>query len=315
MAEEIARYAGPDNFVFAMGQSDFEAVAKHAGPKSLGHLDAAFHFSLSSASILRRVNADRYGSLLANEGWCYDEFNAGNWRTNAVAPERNAVFGKQVSAGLDVLICLTERIRETASQWNEGAVCIPQGLDTRTWYPPVKQHPKPQLDGIRVGWCGDKGGKRSFKGYDELLVPLRERLRHGVTWDVNDRDHTSAKSRAEMRQWYGGLDLFVCTAINEGGPYPPFEAAACGTAVVSTNVGIVTAWKQAHDLELIAKPCWNDKMAKITLDELEARIVWLRDDPVRREKVSNCLRNSVIEKYNWERLAAKWIGAMVGTAK
>lgn len=312
MAGEISLYAGPDNYVFAMGQADFEAVAKYAGPKALGRLDAAFHFSLSSASILRRVNAERYGSLIANEGWCYDEFNPGDWRTNATASERNAIVGKDVSAGLDSLICLTSRIHRTAVEWNERSVCIPQGIDTRAWYPPAKKRENLRLKKLRIGWCGDKSGDRSFKGYDELLVPLKERIKHGVTWDVNDRDYTSAKTRAEMRAWYGSLDLFVCTAINEGGPYPPFEAAACGCPVVSTDVGMVAGWTQARELDLIAKPCMNERTAKVTLDELEARIVRLRDDPVRREKAGNCLRNSVIEHYNWERLAPRWLEAMCG---
>jgi len=331
MAESIAKYAGPDNHVMPMSQSDFEAIAKWAKPDALGRLDAAFHFSLGSASILRRLKAARYGSLVANEGWCYDAYDPGDWRTNAAAGERNARFGKDVATSLDCLICLTPRILETVGEWNERAVALPQGLDMEFWSPAAVVPDEPAVtpdDGekkedeeeeevradFRVGWCGDISGTQSFKGHAEVLVPLRKRLCCGYDWQVNIKDYRKAATRREMRAWYRDLDVFVCTSINEGGPYPPFEAAACGCPVVSTDVGMVSGWEELRKLDLIAKPCMNEQTAEVTLDELEARIVGLRDDPVRREKVGNCLRNSVIENYNWERLAPKWIEAMVGDA-
>ena len=312
MAEEIARYAGPDHHIMHMTQPEFEAIAKWAKPDALGRLDAAFHFSLGSASILRRVKAKRYGALVANEGWCYAEYIPGAWQTNATASERNAVFGKQVAAPLDFVICLTKRIHQTVSQWNEGAVAIPQGLDCRFWAPTNRQRPEVNMNKITVGWCGDISGPRSFKGHSEILMPLMERQHDGITWDVNTLDYTKARSRTEMRAWYQRLDVFACTAINEGGPYPPFEAAACGCAVVSTDVGIVAEWDAIHELDMIAPPATMQKNAKFPITVLADRLERLRDDSVLREKCGNVLRNSVIEHYNWERLAPRWVEGMIG---
>lgn len=312
MAEAIARYAGPNHHVMPMAQSDFEAIAKWAKPDALGKLDAAFHFSLGSASILRRVKAVRYGSLVANEGWLHNEYIPGNWLTHAAASERNAILGKQFASPLDFVICLTKKIHATVSQWNEAAVAIPQGLDCRFWSSMVKQRPDVNLRKIIAGWCGDVSGTRSFKGHDEVLVPLMKRQHDGIAWDVNKLDYTEAKSRSEMRAWYRGLDVFVCTSINEGGPYPPFEAAACGCAVVSTDVGIVAEWKAIHQLDMIAKPAASTRCLERTLKDLSIRLERLRDDFVLREKVGNVLRTSVIEHYNWESLAKRWVGAMLG---
>lgn len=325
MAKDIARYAGPDHHVMPMAQSDFEAIAKWTKPDSLGRLDAAFHFSLGSASILRRVKAARYGSLVANEGWCYNEHIPGAWMTNATAAERNARFGKQAAASLDTLICLTPRIRKTVGEWNERAVAIPQGLDIDFW---AAEEPKIDDDEkkgeeknddeeeehneVRVGWCGDIRGKQSFKGHDEVLVPLMDRLKKGFDWQLNTKHYGNAVNRMAMRAWYRQLDVFVCTSINEGGPYPPFEAAACGCAVVSTDVGIVAEWEAIHQLNMIAKPAMASRYLRQTLTGLFSRLERLRDDPVLREKVGNTLRTSVIEHYNWEKLAPRWVEAMLG---
>ena len=49
-------------------------------------------------------------------------------------------------------------------------------------------------------------------------------------------------SDEEVRRFYGALDVFVSHSIVEGGPLPVVESLACGTPVVSTDVGQVRDW-------------------------------------------------------------------------
>lgn len=314
MARDIRRFAQPDDNVVVVGQRDFEAVVKFAGPKAFGRLDAAFHFSLGSASLLRRVDADRRGTLVANECHCFAEYDPADWRTNGCAPERNAAYSLPMLEHLDFVICLTDRIHKTVAEYNENAVMLPQGVNTRFWRPAAVADDSPNLAPMTVGWCGDTTTRRTFKGFEEMFVPLQNRLNsnRGIQFSANVSDHTSASTRRAMRDWYRKLGAFVCTAINEGGPYPPFEAALCGVPVVSTDVGIVSTWDALREAGMIVPAYHNDKTLGVSLNAMIVKLVTLAEDAKLRQALGAKLRASVLENYSWEDLAPKWIDAMVG---
>lgn len=46
----------------------------------------------------------------------------------------------------------------------------------------------------------------------------------------------------ELVDFYSALDVFLCHSTVEGGPLPVIEALACGTPVISTDVGQVSEW-------------------------------------------------------------------------
>src|SRR5690606_22871264 len=75
------------------------------------------------------------------------------------------------------------------------------------------------------------------KGH-EVLCAVQSKL-PGVEWVINDRSAANALSQEQMADWYRSLDLFLVTALDEGGPLPPLEAMACGVPVVSTDVGLI----------------------------------------------------------------------------
>ena len=91
----------------------------------------------------------------------------------------------------------------------------------------------------RLLWCGSEF-HRKIKGYDDILIPLRDRLeKHGLNLDLRLISSTGrAKySSRQMARWYNTGTIYLCTSLAEGTPNPALEAASCGCTIVSTPVG------------------------------------------------------------------------------
>jgi glycosyltransferase involved in cell wall biosynthesis len=112
---------------------------------------------------------------------------------------------------------------------------IPNGVDRDIFkYEVPVENRKP-----RLLWCGSEF-HRKIKGYDDILIPLRDRLKnHGLELDLRLVNSTGriTYSRDEMAQWYNTGTVYVCTSLAEGTPNPALEAASCGCTIVSTPVG------------------------------------------------------------------------------
>ena len=57
--------------------------------------------------------------------------------------------------------------------------------------------------------------------------------------DLGDFEFHLYPVKNKLREIYNSLDIFVFSSCSEGFGNPPMEAMACGTAVVSTNVGAI----------------------------------------------------------------------------
>ena len=98
--------------------------------------------------------------------------------------------------------------------------------------PPATRRPK-------VLWVGSQLYRR-LKGYDDLMLPLQERLRaRGIDCELLLVDSRGPDKRTprQMAEWYNDGTILVCASESEGTPNPALEAAACGCAIVSTRVG------------------------------------------------------------------------------
>jgi hypothetical protein len=81
---------------------------------------------------------------------------------------------------------------------------------------------------------------RRLKGYDDLILPLRDRLTaKGIECDIRlvDSFGNGKLSPSQMADWYNTGTVLVCASDTEGTPNVALEAAACGCTLVSTPVG------------------------------------------------------------------------------
>ena len=115
---------------------------------------------------------------------------------------------------------------------------LPNGVDRDVFkYEVPVENRKP-----RLLWCGSEF-HRKIKGYDDILIPLRDRLqKRGLHLDlrlINSAGQAKYSSR-QMARWYNTGTIYICASLAEGTPNPALEAASCGCTIVSTPVGNMT---------------------------------------------------------------------------
>jgi glycosyltransferase involved in cell wall biosynthesis len=103
-------------------------------------------------------------------------------------------------------------------------------------------------------------------------------------------------AREELRRLYSSLDVFLCGSWTESGPMTVPEAMACGTCVVSTDVGNVSLWS-GGEAAYLAPPRHPDELARALVAAL--------DDPGERARKA-ALGRELIQAYTWERAAREF---------
>jgi glycosyltransferase involved in cell wall biosynthesis len=110
----------------------------------------------------------------------------------------------------------------------------PNGVNT-AFFGPADEPARVRMP-LRIGWAGSLGNMgpavRGFSDVIEAATKSVEDVRL-VAAIREDRHRTPL----EMRDFYRGLDAYVCASESEGTPNPCLEAAACGLPLVTTRVG------------------------------------------------------------------------------
>jgi hypothetical protein len=162
-----------------------------------------------------------------------------NWHTRIVVswnngwPRRASEF-LAMRAVADAVIVNNQDYWERAGRL-AGTYPIANGVDLDTFRlvtPLAERRP-------RVLWCGSQY-HRHVKGYDDLVVPVFERLEAaGIACEglLVDSRGPERRDRKAMADWYNTGTVFMCASESEGTPNTALEAAACGCTVVTTRVG------------------------------------------------------------------------------
>lgn len=164
----------------------------------------------------------------------------------------------------------------------DGTWYLPSGVDLELFNitRPIKQR-QPKLL-----WCGSEF-HRKVKGYDDILVPLRDCLQaQGLEVELRLVDSTGPAKYTpeEMAAWYNSGTIYLCTSLAEGTPNPCLEAAACGCTLIATPVGNMP--------ELIQQG-WNGYLVKW---EIEAFL----------EKINDALPRYIVLAHNMQSTIRKW---------
>jgi glycosyltransferase involved in cell wall biosynthesis len=160
------------------------------------------------------------------------------------------------------------------------------GVDSKVFAPTaLRQH-----DRLVVGWAGNSD--EAFHGAVKGLALIREAvaLVPGARLVLADRAHGAVAFEA-MPAWYAGIDLLVCGSACEGTPNPILEAASCGRAIVSTDVGIVRSLFE----------CAGGPMGAVVERTVSALAEALRQrlDRARLTQEGLCARQAVENGWDW----------------
>ena len=194
----------------------------------------------------------------------------------------------------------------------EGVEVVPYGVDLGRFYP---DPPPPRDGGLRVGVLTHV---EPWKGVADALSAIRSAIAGGrelqpVFFGLFDpplelppgSELRIRPTREELRRLYSSLDVFLCGSWAESGPMTVPEAMACGTCVVSTDVGNVSLWSAAGEGAYLAPPRAPQELGRALAEAL--------DDPVGRAAKAARGRE-LIQPFTWERAAAEFARIVEGAA-
>jgi glycosyltransferase involved in cell wall biosynthesis len=109
----------------------------------------------------------------------------------------------------------------------------------------------------QAAWKGFADGLQAFERARqevpniELVLLSSERRSPQVPKDAEFHHQPKQK---RLREVYSSCDVWLCSSLSEGYHLPPFEAMACGCALVSTRVGGVEDMCLHEESALISEP-------------------------------------------------------------
>lgn len=155
---------------------------------------------------------------------------------------------------------------------------------------------------IKIGWVGNSAWKQDqedFKGVNTILKPtLQELIEEGYPIEMYFADRQERMiPHDKMVDYYQDIDIICCTSKIEGTPNPVLEGMACGTVVVSTDVGIVPDVLGEKQSQFILK-----ERSKACLKE---RLIYLMEHRELFKELSK--ENQVqIENWTWKKISEKF---------
>lgn len=210
-----------------------------------------------------------YARMVASHTWINTP-SPHDWRTRGCSESKCVSRVKQMLGRCgSVAVYNTEQKRVLESIGiRQRIVLAPYSVDCAVFKPAVRA-PRNKL---RCGWAYAVGGLTSFKGLSPVLAPLIAELGNEVEWDILTPDQHSCLNTEQLVAYYQSLSIFLCTSSGEGGPQGPFEAAACGACVLSTDVGQCTDWNGLRKSRLIVPSYGNATEAAETVRQMATRI-------------------------------------------
>ena len=141
-----------------------------------------------------------------------------------------------------------------------GTIYIPNGVNNKFYH---NKHIERKNKVVFIG----SEYHRKVKSYDDILIPLKERLeKKNIECDFRIIDNSKPEnlmSKEELRDWYNEAKVYIVASKSEGTPNPALEAAACGCTVVSTPVGNMPELIKNDD---------NGYISTWDLDDLENKV-------------------------------------------
>ncbi|HEX7153260.1 MAG TPA: glycosyltransferase family 4 protein [Thermoanaerobaculia bacterium] len=211
----------------------------------------------------------------------------------------------------DALVTLSRRWQARLLELTgRRATIVPQSVDTTHFRPLPDRHAARAAAGIAagelvIGFCAKaRSNRHARKGLDLLTPVLHEAVRRwqatvlliGSGWQNYAEElraggarviHRLPRHADETAALYPLMDVLLSTSREEGGPGTILEAMACGTPVITTDVG--------HVPELV-RDGENGFVCAFDADHFLQRIATLHDDSARAAALAAQGRRTAVEE-------------------
>ena len=106
-------------------------------------------------------------------------------------------------------------------------------------------------------------------------------------------------SAEQMRDYYHGIDYYLCASWNEGTPNPALEAAACGVPVVTTRVG---------NMRELIRHGENGYFIEPTADSIEQTLMAIKKlEADEYGEMCRAVRADIVENWTWKKNILNYI--------
>ncbi len=210
--------------------------------------------------------------------------------------------------------CVSKELydRLSTQKLNNNLYTCQNGVNDSLFFP----KPKPPSSKFTVGWVSQrtaggfqKGSKLDIKGYQHILLPLKEKLKQYKDIELieHSENYKTATPHSEMPKIYQKFDILISTSFLEGTPGSIFEAASMGLPVISTEVGCVPELvTNMHNGILI--PAYKDAIqATARIDDFIKWIIYLRDNREICKKMGEANRIEIEKNWSWAMKSKCWI--------
>lgn len=171
------------------------------------------------------------------------------------------------------IFCVSDGVYEKTRAFigedeNVTAHFTPQGVEPEAFYNTRVDRERGRK--TRIGWAGNvmHGYPEDHKRFFEILLPLIDKTHDKYEYHIaarglenKDKEWLLEKGAVigevgfgDMRDWYNGIDIMLNASRSEAVANTTCEAMACGTPVVTTDVGharnIIYPWSNGAIIEM-----------------------------------------------------------------
>jgi len=164
---------------------------------------------------------------------------------------------------------------------------------------PIAQRPRQVV--MPISWVGIKGSEDGLKAleiaklnYPDLQVVLFGNSRRPPWVPAWMTHHQDPEQKRIIEDFYNGSSIILSPSLTEGFPLPPAEGAACGCAIVATDIGGHREYVENGVTGLLSPP--SDPLA------LAQNLCRLLGDDDLRIRLAHAA-NQRIRQFTWQRSA------------
>ncbi len=237
------------------------------------------------------------------------------WPAVCATQQRNVDNARRILPTFDAVLAVNSKLADWCRELNPRSYFLPIGIDDRFFHPRDEDAGRDSRTApLRVGWCGqvDPPPQLNQKGHSWVLEPIRRRGAEFCRFDVNTRSAVDALHRRGMRDWYNGLDVFLCTSISEGSPNTAMEALTCSVPVVGTSVGDLSDLITDGVNGFLTGEYTDSNSADAVVESSLQRLRQLNEDRELLAHLKRQTRSSMLLKRNWRTLASQWLHIVAG---